>query len=135
MLFRSTLDVNGNIHCSNLYYSSDQRFKKNITPITNGLDKIEKINPVRFEWNEFVNQRRNGYKLNEPTIGVLAQEVEQVIPEIVDTWKLSDDCTDARSVSYAKLNMVLIVAVKELHGIVKDLQLKVSDLQSKVTAK
>ena len=98
------------------------RFKKNITPITNGLELINKIKPVRFEWNEFVNERRNGYELNKPTYGVIAQELEQVLPDLVSTWKLSDDCQDARSVNYEKIIPVLIAAIKDLSAKVSKLE-------------
>ena len=54
-----------------------------------------------------------------------------MLPELVDTWKLSEDCEDARSVSYAKLNMVLIAAVKELNATVKTLQARISALEAR----
>lgn len=109
-----TFDVNGTIHYTTLTASSDRRFKTNVNPITNALDRLDKINPVRFEWNKFVNDRRNGYELNKPTFGVMAQDVQAVFPELVTTWKLSDDCSDALSVNYEKLIPILIAAIKEL---------------------
>ena len=51
-------------------------------------------------------------------VGVVAQEVERVVPEIVN----SNNGTDFKMVSYDRLTAVLIEAVKELHKIVKDLQ-------------
>ena len=69
------LDVNGACHASSFPTSSDARFKKNIKPIQNSLDKINKINGVVYEWNEFVHARRDGYELNTPIIGVIAQEL------------------------------------------------------------
>lgn len=108
------LDVNGTIHYTSLTASSDARFKTNVQPIENALEKINNVRGVRFEWNEFVNNRRNGYELNKPTFGVLAQELEVEFPELVTTWQLSEDCPDARSVNYEKIIPVLIEAIKEL---------------------
>ena len=117
-----TLDVNGTVHYTTLTASSDRRFKKNITPIANALAAIKKIKPVRFEWNEFVNERRSGYELNKPTFGVIAQDVEAVFPELVTQWKLSDDCQDALSVNYEKLVPVLLAAIQELTAEVEELK-------------
>ena len=124
-----SLDVNGTIHYTTLTASSDRRFKKNITPITGALDSIKKINPIRFEWNEFVNERRSGYELGKPTFGVFAQDVKNVFPELVTEWKLSDDCQDALSVNYEKLVPVLIAAIQELSTKIEDLKIEINSLK------
>ena len=117
-----TLDVNGTVHYTTLTASSDRRFKKNITPISNALAALGEIKAIRFEWNEFVNDRRSGYELNKPTFGVIAQDVEKLFPELVTQWKLSDDCQDALSVNYEKLIPVLIAAIQELAAKIEKLQ-------------
>ena len=109
-----TLDVNGNAHASSFVTSSDARFKKNIRPLTNSLQKITQLDGVIYEWNEFVNSRRDGYELNVPIVGLIAQDVEKIIPEIISKWKLSDDCQDARAIDYTRIVPYLIEAVKEL---------------------
>ena len=124
-----SLDVNGTIHYTTLTASSDRRFKKNITPITGALDSIKKINPIRFEWNEFVNERRSGYELGKPTFGVFAQDVKNVFPELVTEWKLSDDCQDALSVNYEKLVPVLLAAIQELSTKIEDLKIEINSLK------
>ena len=88
------------------------------------IDRLSYIRGVKFEWNEFINDRRNGYELNKPTFGVIAQELEEVFPELVSLWKLSDDCTDARSVNYEKIIPLLIQSIKELSLKVKELENK-----------
>jgi hypothetical protein len=90
------------------------------------------VRGVKFEWNEFVNARRNGYELNKPTLGVIAQELEAVFPELVDHWHLSDDCPDARAVNYEKIIPVLIEAVKELNNKNIQLEARLSALESKL---
>ena len=124
------LDVNGNIHGTGFPTSSDVRFKKNITPLQNSLEKIKKLQGVKYEWNEFVNSRRDGYKLNIPIIGLIAQDVEQVVPEIVDHWKLSEDCQDARSIDYPRLIPLLIEAMKEQQNQIEELRNEIKSLKS-----
>lgn len=125
------LDVNGTVHYTTLTASSDVRFKKNVQVINNPLEKLSSIRGVRFEWNEFVNSRRDGYELNKPTFGVIAQELENVFPELVSHWKLSDDCPDARSVNYEKLIPVLIEAIKELNNKNSLLEARILALENK----
>lgn len=109
------LDVNGYIHYGTLYASSDERFKKNVQPLVNVLGKLSRIRGVRFEWNELINSERDGYELGKPTLGLIAQEVEQEFPELVVRWKLNDIVPDARAMSYERLIPVLIEAIKELN--------------------
>ncbi len=127
-----TVDINGSLHYTSASASSDARFKKNIEPIDNALIKLNNVRGVKFEWNEFVNARRNGYELNKPTLGVIAQELEAVFPELVDHWHLSDDCPDARAVNYEKIIPVLIEAVKELNNKNIQLEARLSALESKL---
>lgn len=85
------------------YASSDERLKNNIHPIEGALDKIEKINGISFEWNEKSGKTGKDY-------GVLAQEVEKVLPELVTTRD-----NGYKAVKYEKLISLLIQAVKELN--------------------
>jgi hypothetical protein len=124
------LDVNGAAHATSFPTSSDVRFKKNITPLQNSLEKIKKLQGVKYEWNEFINSRRDGYKLNIPIIGLIAQDVEQVVPEIVDHWKLSEDCQDARSIDYPRLIPLLIEAMKEQQNQIEELRNEIKSLKS-----
>jgi len=128
------LDVNGNIHATAFPTSSDIRFKKNITPLENSLEKVKKLQGVKYEWNEFVNSVRDGYKLNVPIIGLIAQDVEKIVPEVVDLWKLSDDCQDARSIDYPRLIPVLIEAIKEQQIIIENQNQKIENLIARMSA-
>jgi len=128
------LDVNGNIHATAFPTSSDIRFKKNITPLENSLEKIKKLQGVKYEWNEFVNSVRDGYKLNVPIIGLIAQDVEKIVPEVVDLWKLSEDCQDARSIDYPRLTPLLIEAIKEQQIIIENQNQKIENLIARMSA-
>ena len=92
------LDVSGNIYSSGtITAASDITLKKNVTTIDNALDKVCNLRGVEFDYIES----------GEHNIGVIAQEVEKVLPELVHT-----DST--KSVAYGNLTAVLIEAVKEL---------------------
>jgi len=120
------LDVNGQVHATSFPTSSDVRFKKKIKPITDSLSKIKQIKGVSYEWNEYVNSIRNGYALNTPILGFLAQDLEKILPEVVQQWKLSDDCQDARSVDYIRVIPVLVEAIKEQQHIIESQQSQIN---------
>ena len=88
---------------------SDERLKDNIKTLTDGLDKVEQLRGVTYTRNE------------KESIGVIAQEVEKILPEIVLT---ADDEMGTKSVDYSRLTAVLIEAVKELSARVKELENK-----------
>lgn len=86
---------------------SDRRFKQNITPIVSAINMISKLQGVRFTWNRAAFPNRD---FSEGTqIGLVAQDVESVIPEVVQT-----DFEGYKSISYDKLTAVLIEAIKEM---------------------
>jgi hypothetical protein len=125
------LDVNGACHATSFPTSSDGRFKKKIKPIENCVEKVKKMQGVSYEWNEFINDRRDGYSLNTPVFGVIAQDLEKVIPEVVSKWHLSDDCKDARAVDYIRIIPVLIEAIKEQQVELDDLKKRLLALENK----
>jgi hypothetical protein len=124
------LDVAGQCHASCFPTSSDLRFKKNIVPLQNALEKVLALRGVTYEWNEFIHSIRSGYDLNVPVIGMIAQEVEEIIPQIVGTWKLNDELTDARSLEYQRLVPYLIEAIKEQQKQIDQLKLDVKTLMN-----
>lgn len=125
------LDVNGSCHATSFPTSSDERFKKKIRPLENCVEKVKKMQGVSYEWNEFINNRRDGYSLNTPVFGVIAQDLEKVIPEVVSKWHLSDDCKDARAVDYIRIIPVLIEAIKEQQVELDDLKKRLLALENK----
>ena len=100
-----TLDVTGNIRSTATVYAqdfdnvSDISFKENIAPLSQSLDIVKKLNPVSFTW------KNSG----EKSLGLIAQEVEMVLPEIVHL----DPINKTRTVSYVQLISLLIDAIKE----------------------
>ena len=103
--------------CQNLVQASDLTLKSNVTPLTGALEKVCALRGVRFDW------RSDGVEDGPPEIssaqqiGLVAQEVEQVLPEVVTEHR------GVLGVSYAALTPLLIEAVKEL-------QIRITRLES-----
>lgn len=99
---------------TNIYNASDIRLKKNITPITLGLDAISALNPVKFNWADGFDE----VEIDKILLGFIAQEVQTVIPEAVETFsgetKLNDTIiTDALRVNEKFIIPVLVKAIQE----------------------
>ena len=83
--------TSGEIRATNnitAYYSSDIRLKENIINITNPIDKVMKLNGVSFDWTEdYIKQYggEDGFFIRKKNLGLIAQEVEKVLPELVAT--------------------------------------------------
>jgi Chaperone of endosialidase len=96
-------------------YYSDLRLKTNIVPIADALEKVEALNGVTFDPNE--TALALGID-NTHQMGVIAQEVEAVAPELV----VDSAFAGFKTVKYDKLTALLIEAVKELSAKVKTLE-------------
>ena len=106
------LQVTGDVTA---YYSSDERLKKNISPIDSPLEKLKLISGNTFEWDEENTAHNNKGK----DIGVIAQEVEKVLPEIVGERK------GYKAVQYEKIVALLIESNKALLSRVEELEAKI----------
>jgi hypothetical protein len=94
------------------YFSSDERLKENIEQIDAALYKLRKIRGVMFDWTDDVIEQRGGedkYFVRKHDTGVIAQEVEQVLPEVVAVRK-----DGYKAVRYEKLAGLIIQAINEL---------------------
>jgi len=97
------------------YYSSDKRLKDNIKPTDNAIDKVQQLGGYEFDWND----KQDLYTGHD--IGVIAQEVEEVLPELVAT---RDD--GYKAVKYEKMVALLIEAVKEQQQQINELKEKLN---------
>ncbi len=104
------LDVPGSVWIGDLHRPSDARFKTNVRPLAGVLDRLDKLQAVSFDWNE--TYAALGGTDRSGSIGVIAQEVEGVFPELVTSR--TDD--DYKGVDYGKLTAVLVQAVRELRA-------------------
>ena len=95
--------------------TSDQRLKTNIKPLERALDKVLTLNGVTYNWRvaEFPEKNFDNYR----HVGVLAQELEAVLPEAVETGE-----DGYKSVNYAGITPLLIEAIKEQQQIINTLQ-------------
>ena len=120
------LQVAGDIIANSIAGSSDSRFKTNILPIENPLQKVLKLRGVTFDWKtkEFPNRMFSENR----AIGFIAQEVEQVIPEVVQTENSTEGF---KSVQYDKVVALLVEAIKEQQKQIEQLQQKVKELTEK----
>ena len=94
------------------FYSSDVALKENIINIPNPLEAIKKLNGVLFDWKKsYMDQRggEDGYFVRKKDVGVIAQEVEKVLPEAV-----AQRADGIKAVKYDRLTCLLIEAVKVL---------------------
>ena len=91
--------------------SSDERLKDNISYIHRPIDKINKIGGYKFTWND----KQDTYLGKD--VGVLAQEIEAVLPEIVTTRG-----SGYKAVKYEKIVPLLIEGIKELDKKVEDIE-------------
>ena len=116
---------NGNLqYTGSLIPPSDSRLKHNDVDITNGLQIIQQLRPVAFDWktNTAISNLNGGEKHD---FGLIAQEVYEVIPEIVNTLKfhepiggkeptLEETLQEVKGIDYTKIIPFLIAAIQEL---------------------
>jgi hypothetical protein len=108
------------VHAPAFVTASDQNLKKEIITIPNALDSILKLRGVSYKW-------KDESKDTSLQLGVIAQEVEKVYPELVKENQNGD-----KAVNYQGLIGPLIEAVKDLKSENEKLQKRISDLESKV---
>jgi hypothetical protein len=101
--------------------TSDARLKTDIEPLQYGLKEVLKLRPVSFRWkNDQAGMRK---------LGLLAQEVQAVIPEVIS----GNEKTDVLGMNYAELIPVLINAIKEQQQELEDFQKRINDLKNRIS--
>ena len=133
---RMTIDGSGNIGAptgTNIYNASDRRLKQNIETITNGLDKIAALNPVKFNWIDNFVESENGKDM----LGFIAQEVQNAVPEAIENFG-NNSITVGEVVIDNPLRVnekmiipVLVKALQELSAKNDALQSRIETLESK----
>ena len=112
----SNLYVNGGINAVGditAFYTSDARLKTNVELIGDALNKVNSLRGVTFSWNELAL----GKDATVREVGVIAQEVQAVLPEVVTERE-----TGYLAVKYEKIVPLLIEAIKELKAEVESLK-------------
>ena len=112
------LEVGGSITATGnitAFLSSDERLKENIIPISNALDKLDKIEGVEFDWtDEFIETESggkgvDGFHFRKHDVGIIAQQIKEVLPEVV-----AERPDGYLAVKYDKIIPLLIQCIKEL---------------------
>ncbi len=109
------VNVNGSVGAGAYFYTSDKTLKTNITPISGALGLVNKLQGVRFTWK----------KDGKESIGLIAQDVEKVFPQLVSTGD-----NGIKSIEYGNLIAPLIEAVKEQQIQIETLKAEVAALKS-----
>jgi len=101
------------------YMDSDKQLKKNISTISSSLDKVLQLRGVNYEWKE------TEYRATGAQMGFIAQEVQQVIPEVVD------ENNGHYTMQYSPITALLVEAVKEQQKMIEELRKEVDKLKSR----
>ena len=129
-----TFHINGTLSANSMAKSSDIRLKKDIRPVNSTLDEMMRLNPVSFR---FTDTQVNEYSLPDGLqYGLIAQELEEVFPDLVLT-----DNNGYKMVDYSSLSSLLIPAIQELNTelvkrdeIIEDLRRNESELEKRIEA-
>ena len=117
------LTINGSITATGditAYFSSDKRFKDNVQIIPDALSKVRKINGVTWEWNDLVDDVTK----QSPNTGLIAQEVQQVLPEVV-----KERGDGHLGLDYSKMMGLLVEAIKEQQNKIDNLSIEIENLK------
>jgi hypothetical protein len=104
------------------YYSSDERLKDNILSIDNCLNKVMSLDAVSFDWNK----KQNAYSGHD--IGLIAQQVNEVAPEIVEERK-----DGYLALKYEKMVPLLVGAIKDQQKIIDEMREEIKELKNQIT--
>ena len=127
------------IQAQGFYYSSDERLKENIVTIENAVDKVKKLRGVEYNWKDS----------GERDIGLIAQEVQEIVPEVVVIQDTSDAAEgtlvnekpkddpragleDVLSIEYGHMVGLLVEAVKEQQEQIEDQKNEIEELKEMV---
>jgi hypothetical protein len=119
-------------------YSSDRRLKENFRAITNAVEKVVSLNGVIYNWNSIANELA-GYDRNVDVVGLIAQEVEAVLPEAVKLAPFDNDGTNNsksgenyKTIQYEKVVPLLVEAIKEQQATIERQQAQIDALMKKL---
>ena len=114
--FDGAMTVNSSVTATSFNSTSSRKYKNNIKDLTNGLNMLNRLRPVTFDWKN--NKTHND-------IGMIAEEVNEIFPTIV--YKNSDG--EIEGLEYGKLVTVLAAALKELSVEVQELKRQIKELR------
>lgn len=111
----------------NVWEASDRRRKKNIKTLDNALEKVMGMRGVSYDWIPSAEELQKENHVSKRTVGVIAQEMETIIPELVLTNEQGSKLVD-----YGGIGPILIEALKEQHAIVEQQQKTIETQQAQI---
>lgn len=127
----ANLSVSGNITANGSISpntSSDERFKQNIRPVESAREIVNRLNPVSFNWNDFINEHFDNKDTGKLNYGFIAQEVEKVLPDTIGTIYTDE----YKSIDYIQIIPLLAAAIKEQDAIIGEQNEKIGALESRL---
>jgi hypothetical protein len=121
--FDGNVHVNGCVSATNLSCPSDARLKRDITPLSYGLPEVLRLRPVTWQWKDATK--------TEPTMGLIAQDVEPVLPELI---LQNADNKGALGLNYMGLIPVLIKGMQEQQAQIVERQEQNRKLEERLAA-
>ena len=118
-----SVDVSGNVVSATNSYSSDARYKVNVTTAPYGLEAIGRLAPVEFFWAEGAPSAGDRRK----QLGFIAQDVEAVVPEIVST-----DEHGYKSLMYDRVAVIAARAIQEQQATIAALEARLAAVEAKL---
>jgi hypothetical protein len=103
--------------------TSDGRWKEDVTDLPYGLDEINQLRPVTFRWKDSQDDDQH--------YGLIAQEVAEVLPEVVVT---GDDPDGILGMNYAEIVPVLVKAVQEQQEQIEDQEAQIQEMEARLQA-
>ena len=117
-----SMNIDGLLNAQSVAMTSDGRLKKDIQPLTHALDAILQLQAKTYRW------KGDTAFADQADIGLVAQEVEKVFPELV-----AENEQGYKGIAYSKLTAVLIEAVKEQQGQLTAQQDQIASLEKENT--
>jgi hypothetical protein len=112
----------GNVYAYSTSTSSDRKLKKNIQPLEGALEKVQNLRGVSFEWK----------KDDKKSIGFIAQEVQEVVPDLVKLNRKEHDgvlVSEHLGVDYGNITALLVEAMKEQQETINKLEARILALE------
>jgi hypothetical protein len=116
------INASANVRAAGTALTSDARLKRNIQPLTNALDVVQQLRPVSYE--KRADLQSNDYSMKQ--MGFIAQELESVLPNSVQTDKSADAI---KSVDYISIIPVLTKALQEQQQTINKQQAEIDELR------
>ena len=116
-------NANGKVSTENdiVAFASDERLKENIIEISNPLDKIKQVRGIYYDWKENVKEKGFHPNRKKNEIGMIAQEVEKIIPQAIEPAPFNNDY---KTIKYDRIIPLLVECIKDQQKQIDELKNK-----------